>query len=324
MSFEGSLESFGIGEIFQLIASQAKTGVLEITTEEGSAIIRFVRGQIFDAIPPTKDPNSAIGVMLVRADLITKKQLDYALDLQHRNLRRLGDTLIRMGAIRTSEFQAMLALQRRELAFGFLRLRRGHYKFTPSDVDYEEGVDTLMNVDAVLMEGSRQLDEWPAVLKRIPSDKLVFRVVEGKTPPEGSPEEDVEVFQLVNGERTVRKIIDVSRLGEFSAWDSMANLYDGGIIEAVRETRAAKPQAEKKPVKLLEATFADTALSAVALFATLFFLATAIFRGGLLNLSIFSIPVDAAREYHSLEARSLNWSQRMPAKYPPANVPERK
>jgi hypothetical protein len=323
MSFEGSLESFGIGEIFQLIASQAKTGVLEITTEDGSAIIRFVRGQIFDAIPPTKDPNSAIGVMLVRADLITKKQLDYALDLQHRNLRRLGDTLIRMGAIRTSEFQAMLALQRRELAFGFLRLRRGHYKFTPSDVDYEEGVDTLMNVDAVLMEGSRQLDEWPAVLKRIPSDKLVFRMVEGKTPPEGLPEEDLEVLKLVNGERTVRKIIDVSRLGEFSAWDSMANLYDAGLIEAVREARAVKEKVEKKP-KLLEATFADTALSAVALFATLFFLATAIFRGGLLNLSIFSIPLNAAREYHSLEARSLNWSQRMPAKYPPANPPEHK
>jgi hypothetical protein len=148
-------------------------------------------------------------------------------------------------------------------------------------------------------------------------------MVEGKTPPEGLPEEDLEVLKLVNGERTVRKIIDVSRLGEFSAWDSMANLYDAGLIEAVREARAVKEKVEKKP-KLLEATFADTALSAVALFATLFFLATAIFRGGLFNLSIFSIPLNAAREYHSLEARSLNWSQRMPAKYPPANPPEHK
>ena len=34
--------------------------------------------------------------MLVRADLITKEQLAYALELQKRSLRRLGDILVEL------------------------------------------------------------------------------------------------------------------------------------------------------------------------------------------------------------------------------------
>ncbi|TLM99993.1 DUF4388 domain-containing protein, partial [bacterium] len=299
-------------------ASQGKTGVLEITTEEGRASVRFVRGQLFDAVPPTKDPNTAIGIMLVRAELITQKQLDYALDLQNRNLRRLGDTLIRMGAIRTGEFQAMLALQRRELAFNLMRLKRGQYKFNACDIEYEEGVDTLLSIDALLMEGSRQIDEWPAIMRKIPSDKLVFRKIEGKFPGPKFEPEDQAVFRVIDGARTVKQVVDVARQGEFNGWCALLNLYDGGLIEVVRETKPVVEKVEKKPTKPMGATIADIALSAIAAAIALILLGSAIIKGGLLSPAIFTMPVESVKEFRSLEARNLQWGSRTPENWPDA------
>ena len=101
MALEGTLASFGIAEIFQLIGTQAKTGTLEIETDNAVARIRFVNGPVLDAVPGEMDSAHAIGEMLVRSGLVTPRQLDYALGVQKRSLRRIGDILIRMGAIRT-------------------------------------------------------------------------------------------------------------------------------------------------------------------------------------------------------------------------------
>lgn len=243
MALEGTLESFSISEIFQLIATQGKTGVLEIDTGDSVARIRFVGGEVLDAFPGKAEPGLYIGNMLVRAGLLTESQLEFALVQQKKNLRKLGDILIRMGTLRTREFQEMLALQRREMVYSLLRLKKGAYKFTPAEVDYEEEVDVLMNVESILMEGSRQIDEWPEVLRKIPSDNRVY-----KRRPEASPqreltEEEAIVLGLLDGANTVREIVDKSRLGEFNAWSAIANLYDEQLITQldVQKRRTVKP-----------------------------------------------------------------------------------
>lgn len=237
MALEGTLESFSIAEIFQLIASQGKTGILEIDTDKNLTRIRFVNGQLLDAYPAKVDPNRYIGTMLVRTGLVTQGQLDYALDQQKRNLKKIGDILIGMGTLRTHEFQEMLALQRRETAYSLLRMRSGSYRFSPGEVDWEEGVDTLMNVDSILMEGSRQIDEWPAVLKRIPSENRVYRRNPNVTPRRELSREEVAVYGLLDGTLTVREVADRSRVGEFGAWSAMASLYDEGVISHIEAVK---------------------------------------------------------------------------------------
>lgn len=244
MALEGTLESFSISEIFQLIATQGKTGVLEIDTGGNVAAIRFVEGQILDAFPGKAEPAFYIGGMLVRAGLLTENQLEYALSQQKKSLRKLGDILIRMGTIRTKDFQEMLSLQRREMAYSLLRLKKGSYKFTTCDVEHEEGVDVLMNVDSILMEGSRQIDEWPEILRKIPTDDRIYRRIADQVPRRDLTEEEMIVIGLLDGVNTVREVIDRSRLGEFSAWNAVASLYDEELISQLdtQKRRTVKPQ----------------------------------------------------------------------------------
>jgi hypothetical protein len=317
VGFEGSLGSFGMTEIFQLIATQAKTGVLEIETEEGVTRVRFVNGQLLDAFPAKSEPAQSIGAILVRAGYITQRQLDYALQTQQRTLRRLGDILIRMGAIRTSDFQAMLALQRRELAFSLLRTKRGKYSFHTRAVDYEKGVDTLLSVDAILMEGSRQLDEWPSVLKRIPSDQMIYKRIEGAEPNRELNPDEALIYSLSTEPRTVREYIDRACLGEFRGWDSLANLQDLGLVEVVRQKKETREETKKKrSVSSLAPAKRDVLTAALLIAAAFAILYTSGFTRAW-HPGLLGEAIGAARsDLRALNTRVDEWATRRPENWP--------
>lgn len=319
MALEGTLESFSISEIFQLIATQGKTGVLEIDTGDNVARIRFVGGEILDAFPGKSEPSLYIGGMLVRAGLLTESQLEFALTQQKKNLRKLGDILIRMGTLRTREFQEMLALQRREMAYSLLRLKKGSYKFTPSDVDYEEEVDVLMSVGSILMEGSRQIDEWPEVLRKIPSDNRIYKRRPDASPQRELTEEEAIVLGLLDGINTVREVVDKSRLGEFPAWSAIANLYDEQLVTQldVQKRRTVKP-AQPLEIKMNEEPQAFDVMVGVLLFAVAIAVAVApLMMKRSSGMSLLRAYGDAKVDFLKLDNRMNRWEAR------PSHLPER-
>ncbi|MEW6488232.1 MAG: DUF4388 domain-containing protein [Thermodesulfobacteriota bacterium] len=270
MPLQGNIESFGISEIFQLISQQGKTGTLEIQTPHGLARLRFLEGNLLEAWPDKRTPAEYIGSLLVRSGLVTAAQLAQALDAQRQSLRRLGDILLRMGVVRIADFQGVLALQHRETAYRLLQLRRGSFRFVPGPVEPEEGVSVPMDVGELLMEGFRQLDEWPKLLERVPSEKQVYgRVAET---PEATDlgRAQSRVYQLVDGTLTVREVVDRARLGEFVGWEALAHLCEKGLITPLGAARYAR--VEPKPARLSRVPDALAALGLAALAAALLFL----------------------------------------------------
>ena len=51
VALHGNLRDFGIGEVFQLIGQQRKTGVLEVRGQQGEVELRFDAGGVVSAAP---------------------------------------------------------------------------------------------------------------------------------------------------------------------------------------------------------------------------------------------------------------------------------
>jgi hypothetical protein len=313
MALQGTVESFGLSEIFQLIEHQGKSGTLQIHTNEGVARIRFLDGRLIEAWSDKRSPAELIGGRLVRAGLVTPVQLGHALEQQSQNLRRLGDILTRMGAVRISEFQGILAVQHRETVYKLLRLKRGRFEFVPGSVELEEGVSLPMDVGGVLMEGFRQMDEWPDLLKKIPSEKSVYGRGEGATAPSGLPDLLAKVLGLVDGVRTVREVVDLARAGDFLGWEAMVGLFGRGLITPVGSVRRAKP--EIRPVHGGRAAdwVAGTALVAAAAALVLLF--------SLPRFATFRSLLDTLGQVRgavqTVDARARGWANREPLRWPP-------
>jgi len=260
MALTGTLKDFGIAEILQLIGQQAKSGVLHLTSRDDEIHILMADGCVVSAEYAGRKQKERLGAMLVRAGLITRAGLDAALAAQARTLRRLGDVLVEMKLVSKQELKEMTALQTTETVYRLFRWKSGTYEFEPGAVDWDPSTVTPLRAESVLMEGFRQVDEWPMVRRRISPGMTFVRI---GLLPEGERSRDVDaaldalagglptsegevsglgpnerrVFALAEAGRPVEKIVDLSRLGEFETCKALLTLVNLQILQPVAAPR---------------------------------------------------------------------------------------
>jgi hypothetical protein len=272
VALTGTLKDFGIAEILQLIGQQAKSGVLHLKSKDEQIHIAMADGCVVHAECTGRKAKDRLGNMLVRADLITPKDLEAALEEQKRSLRRLGDVLVSMGTVTENHLREMAALQTTETVYKLFAWKSGTYAFEPGAVEYDKASATLLRAESVLMEGFRQLDEWPLIRKKITSSAMTFERLRS-LPLEGpgGAKDDVDaafeglgdgdgdgkgkgkgefanlgpnerkVFGLAEPNVQVSKIVDVSRLGEFEACKALLNLVNLGCLGAIAAPKGKAP-----------------------------------------------------------------------------------
>jgi hypothetical protein len=251
MALNGTLRDFGIADILQLIAQQQKTGTLHLESKDQEVHIGFQDGVIVQAESTTRRRKDLFGTMLVRAEIISEAQLEEALETQKRTLQRLGDVLVSTGVITKERYRQMAQLQFNETLYRLFSWKSGTYAFEQGTVHYDPADVTPVRAESVLMEGFRMVDEWPVIRKRIPRYDLVFerlkdlpnsntsemaagaeeRRARGDFASFGEPER--RVYALVTPVRDVRKLIDLSCLGEFETCKALCNLVNLGYLKAL-------------------------------------------------------------------------------------------
>jgi nucleotide-binding universal stress UspA family protein len=126
------------------------------------------------------------------------------------------------------------------------------------------------------MDGLRMLDEWQTFSAAVPSEETIFRRVGdlessrawAQSGGDGRLDQVERVLKLVDGRLTVRRVIDLSRIGTFEATRVMVELRQAGLIEIAAEEarRAPRRRASPKSVVPVVRTFVASAVPFVLLF----------------------------------------------------------
>ncbi|GAB4290857.1 MAG: hypothetical protein Kow0090_04060 [Myxococcota bacterium] len=250
MALSGSLKDFEVGDVFQLISNQTKTGTLVIRRPERSANIYFREGQVVRAEPVDENDLSPLGSLLVLAEVITERQLEQALEVQKKSLRSIEDILLELDFITESVLREFIKLQTTETIYQLFLWRTGEYEFVPGEIPSETGWDEKIDVENILMEGVRMKDEWPIIRNVITSPYMTFRLlrtIDGRAieefenlPPVTSPLEknDKIVYALIRDNRTVRKLAALSKLGEFETSRVLARMASNGFVKPIKPDKS--------------------------------------------------------------------------------------
>lgn len=265
MALKGTLKDFGIAEILQLIGQQAKSGVLHLQSRDDEIHITMADGNVVRAESAGRKARDKLGGLLVRAALITPQELEYALDIQKRTLRRLGDILVELGNVSVADLREMTALQTTETVYKLFHWKSGTYAFEPGEVEWDPETVTPQRAESVLMEGFRQVDEWPLVRKKISSLAMTFERLRALEPERKLPlradeldaalgaldgqdsldgldgdaggradlalgRNERRAYELATEGRPVAVIVDLSRLGEFETCKALQNLVNLGYL----------------------------------------------------------------------------------------------
>jgi DNA-binding response OmpR family regulator len=218
----GDLRVVPLAEVLQLLDVQEQSGVLTVERSGAKVEIYFRRGRVDQAVAEGVPEEFLLGRFVVDAELMTRTEFDSFLEsrkLEH-GTKLLGQQLTKLGHVAETDLKACLTRQSSELIYEILRWRHGRFRFAaglelpPFVIDAALGLD----VEAVLMEGYRRVDEWHLIERAIDNFDVVFLRNEDSVAQMGRgrlTREELAVLELVNGKNTVKDIIRKSRMGSF-------------------------------------------------------------------------------------------------------------
>lgn len=249
MALRGNLKDFSLPDVFQLVQLSGKTGVLRIAGEDGEGSIWFREGEVFFAQSNWR--KDRLGERLVAAQRITPAALERALELhaaESSSGRRLGEILVEQGYITQQVLETFVAEQIQDTIFDLMRWDDGDFDFEVLPEPSHEDIGFSVSVENIVMEGSRRLEEWQRIKKKVPSTDMVFKMA--TAPGEGTFEISLKpaewtLLLLVDGTRSVRELALETQSTDFDVARVIYGLFSAGLLEVTSDEEVERLRAER-------------------------------------------------------------------------------
>jgi len=125
----GSLEQYGVSDLFRLLSLQKKTGFLRLTSGKQEVELFFLQGKLADLSWLTRPEGKRLATILIKNDFITKEQAQRAIGRQKDTGQKLGFILINMGLLKEEDIKGPLIIHMMEGLRVALSFKSGKFRF---------------------------------------------------------------------------------------------------------------------------------------------------------------------------------------------------
>ncbi|MPZ87282.1 MAG: DUF4388 domain-containing protein [Nitriliruptorales bacterium] len=233
----GTLDAFGLPDVFQLLAITKKSGTLRISTQGSDGRVEFRQGEIAYAVSDTR--RMPLAARLLGGGLVNDAQLRQLVAAQRGGAAALSTALLDDGVLDEETFDIFVREQIQDAVFELMRLEEGSFAFDGQEDDEvpEEGAVRLtVSTESLITEGLRRLKEWPDIQDHVVTSDAVVTIA--PQPPSDSVQVSMDAEQwrlltFVDGRRTVRDLVDLTGQGEWTTCQVIAGLVVAGLVEVV-------------------------------------------------------------------------------------------
>lgn len=230
MALEGQLSDFNLAEILQLLASQQKTGFLNIETNRNLVFI-FDKGVLISTRDRRSRERDPLESFLRAYGWFTDAQWKHIEYIGQNSSLDLTEILVSEGLMDEAELERALRGLAQEMTHAGMKLRRGRYYFSPCK-DTPPGVKHRYHVDVqgLLMEAARRLDEEPMLKDALPSQSITFTAGRKVVPPEALSPTAQRVMELALSGLTLGRIIRQGKAESFIVRDLLKNWCQEDVL----------------------------------------------------------------------------------------------
>jgi hypothetical protein len=231
MPLTGSLETFNIANLIQFLSSDQKTGVLQISGGGNTAKIFIKSGFIVYAT--SSQHEFRLGHLLKSEGVLSDEKLQECLQLAEEKNQQLGRFLVEQGYISRSSLKDFLHLQAEEILYDIFLWDAGDFEYTDTPINIKETLFIPLNPMGIIMEATRRIDEQSIIKREIPGEQLIFRISQkmGETEKLKLTKNERRILSLMDGNRTVKQVIDDSGYAEPATYKIIYSLKMTGFIE---------------------------------------------------------------------------------------------
>jgi hypothetical protein len=228
MSLEGTLDTFSLPDIFQLLSQTKKSGTLHLRREGAHGAVHLRSGAVTGGRADVTCQE--LGRRLLGAGLVDDEALAAAADdLATDPSLSLAQLLAERGELDIETVRDLAAEQAQDAVFSLLRWTDGEFAFVTGEPDPDD-LGAELSVDSLVAEGQRRITAWSELVESVPAPDVVVVVNAAPGSDPAASRAEWALLALVDGRRTVAELVALSGRGEFAVVTALAGLVGRGLL----------------------------------------------------------------------------------------------
>ena len=244
MALRGNLRDFTITQLLNLINLASKTGTLVIDGASEQAHISFREGKLAYARIGKED--GSLALVLYKANKINANQYKAIIDRAGQmSDKELGLLLINAGYVSRDDILLNLQAYFTDMVRRMFTWVEGVFRFEAEMLPPEDRINVRLDLENIIIEGSRQLRELEQLQDEIPSLDMALKFTDRPLTNVNLSVDEWKVVKFVDPKNTMRQIAKTNKLTEVEVRRIVYGLLQAGLVELVRPADAPMPQAAK-------------------------------------------------------------------------------
>ncbi len=242
MALKGNLRDFSTTQLLNLICLARKTGTLTVEGSE-TAHMSFRDGKLVYA--NFGENSNSLAYVLQESGILTEEQgRIIKTKAGGTGDKQLGHLLIQAGYVTQGDIIQSVRQHILDTVFKLFTWVEGLFLFDANDIPPADRITVPIDLESVIMEGSRRLKEWERLQDELPDLDVSLRFSDRPSARLRNINLTVEewrVVSFVSPRNTIRQIAKAINLNEFQIRRIVYGMLQAGLVEII-EPAAVRPE----------------------------------------------------------------------------------
>jgi hypothetical protein len=246
MALKGNLQDFSTTQLLNLVNLARKTGLLTIQGDEGTAQLYFREGRLVHASMGTDDGHLAH--MLLKAGKLSAEQVEAIQkrsDIQ--SDKQLGLLLMNADYVTQEDIVQSVKDYMLDIVYVLFEWGQGQFQFDQDRLPSEDRIAVPINLENVIMEGSRRIHESELLQDELPDlSSVALRFPDNpdaKLRDVNLSVEEWRVISFINPRNSIKQIAQANNMDDFQIRKIVYGMLQAGLVELTRPEGMAAPSA---------------------------------------------------------------------------------
>ncbi len=246
MALRGNLRDFTITQLLNLINLAQKTGTLVVDGPSEQAYISFREGKLAYAKIGAED--NGLAAVLHKANKLNVNQYRTIVDHSSKMTdKELGLLLVNAGYVSQEDILLNLQSYFTDVIRRLFAWVEGFFRFENEMLPPEDRINVKLDLENLIIEGSRQLREWEELQDEIPSLDMALKFTDRPMTNLNLSVEEWRVVKYIDPKNTMKQIASAAKLNDMEIRRIVYGLIQAGLVEMVRPlSPLAAPQINPK------------------------------------------------------------------------------
>ena len=254
MALKGNLRDFSTTQLLNLINLARKTGTLTIQSTNGAAHISFREGKLIYAYMG-ETTNHLADVLQSTGKLSEEQARVIQTHAAGKSDKQLGHLLITAGYVTQNDIIQSVRQYILDTVYKIFTWVEGLFQFDANKLPSREHITIPIDLESVIMEGTRRLKEWEILQEELPNLDISLRFTDqpdARLRNINLTVEEWRVISFVNPRNTIQQIAKANNLSDFEIRRIVYGMLQAGIVEfastnkQTTETKKTTPTTKKR------------------------------------------------------------------------------